>query len=103
MKSNPTKPPPLVLPTLRRVNKTLIVESDESGKEVDAQNVHDKVIVIEENRNNEASSSSSGNKVDVVDKNETSDQCDETSEVTSNVNPEGNTKRFLRNVIQQPM
>ena len=27
--------------------------------------------------------------MDVVDKNETSNQCDETSEVTSNVNPEG--------------
>ena len=78
MKSNSTKPPPPVLPTLRRVNKTLIVESDESGKEVDAQNVHDEVT-----------SSSSGNQVDVVDKNGTSNQCDETSELTSDVNPEG--------------
>ena len=32
MKSNPTKPPPPVLPTPRRVNKTLIVETFESGK-----------------------------------------------------------------------
>ena len=78
MKSNSTKPPPHALPTPRRVTGTLIVESDESGKEVDAKNVHDEVIVIEENRNNEASSSSSGNQVDVVDKNETSNQCDDT-------------------------
>ena len=85
------------------MNKTLIVETDESGKELDAQNVHDEVIVIEENRNNEASSSSSGNKVDVVDKNEMSNQCDETSEVTSNVNSEVKTKRFLGNVIQELM
>ena len=33
MKSNPTKPP--VLPTPRRENKTLIVETDENGTEVD--------------------------------------------------------------------
>ena len=37
LKSNPTKPPPPVLPTPRRVNKTLIVEIDESGKQVDAK------------------------------------------------------------------
>ena len=77
MKSNPTKPPSLVLPTPRRVNKTLIVETDESEKEVESKNFHDEVIVIED-RNNEASSSSSGNKVDVVDKNKPSNQCDET-------------------------
>ena len=46
-----------------------MVETDECGKEVDAQNAHDEVIVIEENRNNEASSSSSGSKVVAVDKN----------------------------------
>ena len=104
VKSNPTKPSSPVLPTLPCVNETLIVETDESGKEVDAQNVHDEVvIVIEENRNNEASSSSSGNKVDVVDNHDTSIQCDETSEVTSNVDTEGKTKRFLRNVIQRLM
>ena len=93
MKSNPTKPPSPVLPTPRHVNKTLIVETDESGKEVDAQNVHDEVFVIAENRNSEASGSSSSNKVDVADKNETSNQCDETSEVTSNVDPEGKKRR----------
>ena len=86
MKTNPTKPPPPVLPTPRRVNKSLIVETDESGKEVDVKTVHDEVMVIAENQNNEASSSSSGNK---VDKNETPNQCDETSEVTNNVNLEG--------------
>ena len=88
-----------MLPAPRRVNKTLIVETDESGKEVDAENAHDEVIV----RNNEASSSSSGNKVDMVDKHETSNRCDETSEVTRNVNLEGKTVKFLRNVIQQLM
>ena len=40
------------------------------------------------NRNNEAFSSSSGNKGDVVDKNEMLNQCDETSEIASNVDPE---------------
>ena len=39
MKSNPTKSPPLVLPTPRRVNKTLIVETDETGQEVDVSDV----------------------------------------------------------------
>ena len=34
---SPIKPPSPVLPTPRRVNKTLIVESDDSGKEVDAK------------------------------------------------------------------
>ena len=76
----------------------MIIETDESGKEVDAQNVHDEVIVIAENQNNEASSSPSGNKADVVDKNETSNvkvdevdsnQRDETSDVTGNVITEG--------------
>ena len=47
--------------------KTLIVETGESGKEVDAKNVHDEVIVVAENRNSEASSFSSKNKVDVAD------------------------------------
>ena len=31
------QPPPPVLPTPQRENKTLIVETDESGKEVDAK------------------------------------------------------------------
>ena len=97
VKSNPTRPPPPVLPAPRRVNRTLVVETDESGKEVNANNAHDEVIVIAENQKNEASSSSSVNKVDVVDKNETSNvkvdevvsnQCDETSGVSSNVIPE---------------
>ena len=68
---------------------------------MDAKNVHEEVNVIEENRNNDASSFSAGNKVDVGDKNETSNHCDDMFEVTSNVNLEGKTKRFLRNVIQQ--
>ena len=71
-KSNPTKPPPPVLPTPRLVNKTFIVETDDSGREVDAKNAHDEVIVIAENQTNEASSSSSGDKVGVIGKNETS-------------------------------
>ena len=53
---------------------------------MDAENVHDEAIA--DCRNNDASSSSAGNKVDVIDKNETSKQCDETSDVTSYVNPE---------------
>ena len=68
MKSNPTQPLAPVLPMPRSENKTLIVETDQSAKEVDAENAHDEVIVIAENRNNEASSSSSRNKVDVVHK-----------------------------------
>ena len=96
MKSNPTKPP--VLPTPRRENKTLIVETDENGKDVDIESAHDEVIVIAEDQNSEASSSSSGDEVDVIDKNETSNiqvdevdtnRCGETSEVTSNEIPEG--------------
>ena len=92
-----------MLPTPQRENKTLIVETDESGKEVDGKNVHDEVIVIAENQNNEASSSSSGDKVDVIGKNETSNvkvdevdsnQCDETSEVTRNVIPEVKNEEF---------
>ena len=63
MKSDPTKP--LVLPTPRRENKTLVVETDENGKEVDVENAHDdvrlkKIIttrfpVIDENESNETS------------------------------------------------
>ena len=97
VKLKPTKPPPPVLPTPRRVNKTLIVETDESEKEsekeVDAKNVHDEVIVSTENRNNEASCSSSGKKDGMVDKSATSNQCDETSEVMSDVNPEAKNRR----------
>ena len=94
MKSNPTKPP--VLPTPRRENKTLIVGTDENGKAVDVENAHDEVIMLAGNQNSEPPSSSSGHKVDVIDKNETSNikvnkvdtnKCDETSEVTSNVIP----------------
>ena len=55
MKSNPAKPP--VLPTPRRENKTLIVETDENGKEADVENAHDEVIVIAESQNSEASTS----------------------------------------------
>ena len=90
-----------MLPTPRRVNKTLIVETDERGKEVDAKNTHDEAIMIAENQKNEASSSSPGDKVDVIGKNESSNvkvdevdskQREETSEVTSNVIPEGKNK-----------
>ena len=96
MRSTPTKPP--VLPTRRRENKTLIVETDENGKEVVIENDHDEVIVIAEDQNSGASSSSSGDIVDVIDKHETSNiqvdeidtnRCGETSEVTSNEIPEG--------------
>ena len=65
--SNPTKPP--VLPTLRRENKTLVVEIDESKKEVVVENDHDDratVDVIDENQSNDASSA----KVEVNDENE---------------------------------
>ena len=48
MKMNPTKPP--VLPTLRRKNKTLIVETDVNGKEVDVENARDEVIETEKNK-----------------------------------------------------
>ena len=48
LKSNSTKQ--LVLPTPRRENKTLTVETDENGKEVDVENAHDEVTVIEENQ-----------------------------------------------------
>ena len=55
---------------------------------MDTKTVHDEVIVIAENRNNEASRFSSGNRVDVVDKIEKSNQCDASSDVSSNVNSE---------------
>ena len=61
-----------MLPTPRCENKTLIVETDENGKEVDVENAHQnraKVDVIDENQNNEASSA----KVDVIDENESNE------------------------------
>ena len=107
------KPP--VLPTPRRENKTMMDETDENGKEVDVEYAHDEVIVIAENQNSEASSSSPGDKVDVIDENESNEtsnikvdevdsiKCDETSEVTSNEIPRGKAMRFLRNMIQHLM
>ena len=98
----------LVLPTPRRLNKTLIVETGENGKEVDVFNAYDEVIVIAENQINEASSSSSRDKVDVIGKTETSNvrvdevdpnQCGETSEVTSNVIPEVNNEEVPQECV----
>ena len=72
---------------------------------MNVEKAHDEVIVIPENKNSEGSSSSSGDKVDVIDKNETSNikvdvvdtnKCDETSEVTSNVIPEGKNEEVLQ-------
>ena len=83
------------------------METAENGKEVDVEDAHDEVIVIEENQNNEASSA----KVDVIDENESNEtsnmkvcevntnNCDETKSRATK-SPRG---KAMRSVTQQLM